>query len=192
MEALYQYRHTALNELIKRIQNLPKELEKPIKIYLFYPAQRIKHDAIIYAPINFGILRKGIFADIRGKFPILESIVGVQGLAAKYWYYAEKGRGPGKMPPHDAIRLWVRRKIHPHFEAVQVSPGIYRRRYKRGHERMQAERKIERLTWAIKRKIAREGTKGAFFFKRAYEQNERFIIQAFGKIAELIVNYIGD
>ena len=70
-----------------------------------------------------------------------------------YWEYIERGRGPGKFPPPEAIRNWI--------EVKHIVP--------------RNDTTVPQLTYLISRKIAREGTKG----KHALEGTVDFIKNEF-------------
>lgn len=95
-----------------------------------------------YTPVNTGTLRAGTTTDILG------AGINIQGVVMNPVMYAlpvEEGRKPGRMPPVEAIQLWVIRK------------GI-------------GDRDKSRSTaFLIARAIGRRGTKGAFMFKRGYQ-----------------------
>lgn len=95
-----------------------------------------------YTPVNTGTLRAGTTTDILGRG------FNVQGVIVNPLTYAvavENGRKPGRMPPIDAIQLWVIRK------------GIAGRDDSRS------------VAFLIARAIGRRGTKGAFMFKKGYQ-----------------------
>lgn len=69
--------------------------------------------------------------------------VGVVGPAQTYADIREVGRRPGKMPPNEPIELWVKRKMRP------------------------AKDKLKSTTFLVRRKIGRQGYRGAFMFINA-------------------------
>jgi hypothetical protein len=81
--------------------------------------------------------------------------VGARGPSAKYVIYADKGRGPGKMPPIDKIETWV--KIKP----------VKLRNLKTGKFEKRTPQKIRSVAFLIARKIGREGSEGSDFYSDA-------------------------
>lgn len=73
-------------------------------------------------------------------------LVGTLTNDAPHAYYAEHGRGPGRMPPDEPIRAWVRAR------------GI-----------------DERAVFLIRRKIAREGTEGHEIIPKVMKDGERYV-----------------
>lgn len=93
-------------------------------------------------PVNSGTLRAGISTEMHG------TSTNLQGIVLNPVMYAlpvEDGRKPGKMPPVEAIQLWVIRK--------GIGP--------RGDSRSTA--------FVIARSIGRRGTKGAHMFKNGFD-----------------------
>lgn len=102
----------------------------------------VESQVAAYTPVNQGALRAGTTTDILGRG------VNIQGVISNPLVYAlpvENGRKPGRMPPVDAIQLWVIRK------------GIAGRDDSRS------------VAFLIARAIGRRGTKGAFMFKKGYQ-----------------------
>ena len=70
-----------------------------------------------------------------------------------YWKYVDKGRGPGKFPPPEAITNWIEVKhIVPRADMNGRTPSV------------------EQLSFLIGRKIAEEGTTPHPFFDQAREE----------------------
>ena len=93
-------------------------------------------------PVNTGTLRQSIQPVIRGQAP---SFVGEVGSPLIYGWPVERGRRPGKMPPVDAIELWVNRKL-----------GL------QGNE-------AKSVAFLVARAIGRRGTRGEAMFFRGTE-----------------------
>lgn len=71
-----------------------------------------------------------------------------------YWYYIENGRGPGRMPPIDAIEKWIR--IKP------IIPNAINNRVP----------DTRQLAYLIARKIGEEGTTGYHDLERTLNDSE--------------------
>lgn len=96
-----------------------------------------------FTPVNSGALRGSITTAVTGT-PV--SLHGEVVTDIIYGWPVEEGRRPGRMPPVDAIQLWVTRKL-----------GI-------------GGLEARRVAYVIARAIGRRGTKGAFMFKKGFEQ----------------------
>jgi len=94
-------------------------------------------------PVNFGTLRASFAKEIHGT---AYDMTGIVGTSLVYGLPVEMGRKPGRMPPVDAIKLWVVRKL-----------GI------KGQD-------ADRVAYAIAYSIGKKGTKGAFMVQQAYDQ----------------------
>jgi hypothetical protein len=116
------------------------------------------------APVNTGALRASINHQILSPFP---NLVGSVGTPVEYGIVMEEGRKPGsRMPPVDAIKLWVVRKLGiPPAEADSVA-------------------------FVIARSIGRKGIKGREYFKESLEVSEPLINELFAAaIARSVQRY---
>jgi hypothetical protein len=68
-------------------------------------------------------------------------------MTTSYADFVEEGRSPGSMPPYDAIRRWVRRKL-----------GV------------RGTRETHDVTWAIMLKIKKRGIPGKHLIERAWKR----------------------
>ena len=73
-----------------------------------------------------------------------------------YGYVVDKGRKPGKMPPTDAIKKWIRQK------------PLRLRDLKTGSFVKMTESKVDSVAFAIANKIKKEGTKPTYFFSTPF------------------------
>lgn len=69
-----------------------------------------------------------------------------------YGYVVDKGRNPGKMPPTDAIKKWIRQK------------PLRLRDLKTGSFVKMTDKKVDSVAFAIATKMKKEGTKPTYFF----------------------------
>lgn len=69
-----------------------------------------------------------------------------------YGYVVDKGRNPGKMPPVDAIKKWIRQK------------PLRLRDLKTGSFVKMTDKKVDSVAFAIATKMKKEGTKPTYFF----------------------------
>lgn len=93
--------------------------------------------------------------------------------APTYWYYAENGRGPGKMPPINVIADWIRkRNITPYASKNGRVPTT------------------NQLAFLIARKIGNEGTisedKG--WFKKTNDEIQKTLYDRIGDAIALDVS----
>jgi len=95
-------------------------------------------------------------------------------LMDSYWYYVDKGRKPGKMPPIADIVDWIINKpIKPNNivkpKVAKVS-GANRLKNKKGSSgkinATKGANRIKGLAYVIARSIAKNGTKGSKFYSR--------------------------
>ena len=108
-------------------------------------------------PVNTGALRQSIQPVIRGRAP---SFVGEVGTPLVYGWPVERGRKPGKMPPIDAIELWVNRKL--------------------GLEGSEARG----VAYLIARTIGRRGTRGEAMFFRGTEASRTRVDQIWSNVPD--------
>ncbi|HET7276134.1 MAG TPA: hypothetical protein VFI91_13275 [Longimicrobiaceae bacterium] len=100
-----------------------------------------------------GGLRGSIAGEVRQASSMGVGVpIGRVGSPLPYALVVERGRQPGKMPPPEALELWVRRKL-----------GV------------QNVNEARSVAYLIARKIGREGTEGAHMFRYAAQHNESTI-----------------
>jgi hypothetical protein len=91
-----------------------------------------------------------------------------------YWKYVEEGRGPGKYPPINDIKNWIRVK--------PVTPTIY-------NEKLPT---IDQLAYLIARKIHLRGTRGKYLLQASLDELSVFDLldEAITKDLEIQVNNV--
>lgn len=141
----------------KEIQEFGKELAGIDKLVrqefsrTMTKSLNILEDAIVQrTPVNQGILRAGTATEQRSMGRKLRGLVVNP---VSYAWPVEAGRRPGKMPPVDAIKLWVIRK------------GIAR-----GKE-------ADSAAFLIARAIGRRGTQGSQMFEEGFDASLPTIIR---------------
>lgn len=80
-----------------------------------------------------------------------------------YWIYAEKGRGPGKMPPKGSLMKWMQ------FKQILPQPM----QLKSGRTVLPS---MESLEFLIRRKIGREGTEGSHTWEATENEIKQSLI----------------
>ena len=113
----------------------------------------------LMTPVNFGILRAGIHGRVINH---LHGDVTAVGPGANYVEFIELGRRPGKFPPVDAIRLWVKRKLKV------------------------TGKDINRVAYLVGRKIATKGFVGSFMFQKTVKKERGNVIRIFQLAANRI------
>jgi hypothetical protein len=125
----------------------------------------IVEEAVVQrTPVNTGALRQGIATKINGTpiSALFEGQVFAGGAGGIYGLPVEKGRRAGRMPPPDAIELWVRRKL-----AV-------------------SEEEVSRVAFLIARAIGRRGTVGVHMFEEGLKASERLVGDRFERASDRI------
>lgn len=81
----------------------------------------------------------------------------------EYWYYAEHGRGPGKMPPKGSLLQWMQfKQILPHPMTLSNGRTVIP--------------SMESLEFLIRRKIGKEGTQGSHTWELTETQMKQQLI----------------
>jgi len=167
----------------------PRIAERELRIGLDDALGYTMTQVVDRTPVNTGVLRESIYDEITG---LRVNIGGVdlEGIVSSSDYEpkvnaVEFGRKPGKMPPVEAIALWVRRKGLA--GAYKVTAGKTGRHTRIG-KREQQRREDWSLAWAIAIKIKRAGTKGAFMFTKAFEASQSYIVKVMDAAVDRILN----
>lgn len=111
-------------------------------------------EVIARTPVNFGLLRQSWQTTQTHTSP-----TAAMGAVVSNWPYAaavEYGRKPGKMPPVDAIELWVRRKL-------QISD----------------DKRARSVAFVIARAIGRRGTVGRYMAQLGLSAAQPYVIKLF-------------
>lgn len=88
---------------------------------------------------------------------------------ADYWKYVEDGRGPGKFPPPDQIKEWMRFKhVIPSAKSSRKVPST------------------DQVAYLIGRKIATQGTKATHFLSETLESPQ--VLEMLGEIEDLVAD----
>lgn len=103
---------------------------------------------------------------------------GARGAGAKYVRWVEEGRGPGRMPPVEPIRQWVRAK------------PLKLRNLKTGQFTPLTDSNVNSAAFLIARKIGRKGTEGKRIFERAVETYRPELTTIQEAVAKDITSYV--
>lgn len=148
-----------------------KELYEKYKDKLFEQVLKlaIKIESLMKknAPVGAtGVLKNSI----NTKFVPYENGVLIEiGSPIEYASYVEFGTKP-HMPPHRPIELWVERVIQPHIRAIRIAYEESRAVPVRAVYVKNKEKAIQSVTWAIKKKIAKFGTKEQKFVRKSLDE----------------------
>ena len=161
----------------------PRVVEQELRAGMNDALEIVLNEVVDRAPVASGIFRESLYSEIVGvKAGIggvdVEGVVSSSDYEPKVWAI-EYGRPPGKMPPIEAIALWVRRK------GIAGVFSVKTKKRKGG----QAQRQKEDLSaaWAIAINIARHGTKAQKVFEQAGKASERKVIGVFDDVEQRIL-----
>jgi hypothetical protein len=145
---------SGLEETAASVDAYPQFVSQELNVAMEASLQFAEGQIAARTPVGVsGNLRKGLNHQILSPFP---NLVGSVGSPQPYAPVMEEGRRPGaKMPPVDAIKIWVVRKLGvPPEEADGVA-------------------------FVIARSIARKGIEGRHMFKEGLEVSEPHINRLF-------------
>lgn len=105
-----------------------------------------------------GTLLGSVFGEMHGSPVAVHGVVAAGPPADRYALVVERGRTPGRrMPPAEALLVWVRQKLHPASDKIARS-----------------------LAFVIARSVGRKGFPGVHMFEnafRAHQANVRRLIR---------------
>src|SRR3990167_741483 len=156
----------------------PRIAERELRIGLDDALGYTAAQVVERVPVNTGVLRESIYDEITG-LRVSISGIDLEGVVSSSDYEpkvnaVEFGRKPGKMPPVEAIALWVRRKGLA--GTYKVAASKIGRHARIGGPEKQRKEDLS-LAWAIAIRIARFGTKGAFMFEKGLAASESYIVK---------------
>lgn len=163
----------------------PKIAEKGLSSALDESLAFATGQVVDLAPVNTGIFRGSIFNENRGVEVDLFRGIDMEGIVSSSDFEPkvnaiEFGRAAGKMPPIEAILLWVKqRKLAGVFS---VKTG------KRLGSKATKERQDLAAAWGIAKHIAATGTEAQRVFERAFEASIEPIGKIFDDNIDLILN----
>jgi hypothetical protein len=147
-----------LEEVTDDLDAYPMFVNQELTVAMEASLQLAEGQIAARTPVNFGPLRSSIDYSIISPFP---NLVGRIGSPLPYAIVMEEGRRPGaRMPPVDAIKLWVVRKL-------KVPP-----------------QEADSVAFLVARSIARKGIEGRHMFAEGLEAAEPHIRQLFNNAIE--------
>jgi hypothetical protein len=123
---------SGIDETKANVEGYPADLQRELGIAMEQSLQLLETAVKERTPRNTGLLADNINHQIISPFPDLVGSVGSSPITP-YAPVIEYGRKPGTMPPVDAIKLWVVRKLGiSGKEADSAAWGIAKNIAKRG------------------------------------------------------------
>ena len=99
---------------------------------------------------------QGLQKDVTGA--TLDNLTGRLAATAGHSWYVENGRAPGRMPPYDAIALWVKRKGIAQAGKFKRGDAAFKQSVKSFRKQVAAQAAFDSTVFAIRLAIARRGT----------------------------------
>ncbi len=145
----------------------------------------IENLAVDFMPVNTGVARGSVYSENRGTKVDLLRGVDLEGFVSSSDFAPkiealEFGRAAGKMPPIEAIALWVKQRGLAGVFSVKTR--------KRLGSKAKKQKQDVSVAWAIARHIAKHGTEAQWVFKRAAEASEEYVNNAFDDALDQILN----
>lgn len=158
--------HIDLREVLAQASRLQRADFAPLLLDAMDAALLLVEEQVTArTPVNTGLLRGSIAHETYGRPP---DFVGVVSTPSIYGEAVEVGRRPGQLPNVGRLAYWVARK------------GI-----------AQGEQ-AERVAWAIAKRIAQSGVRGAQMFKDGLQASTPGVIAAFEAAVERIAREVAD
>lgn len=161
-----------IDELIQRLDNVPKEIKSANKIALGATALFIRGQIEERWKVDTGFSRSRIDSEIDTGIDGTDLNVGFITKEVDYAWYVENGRRPGKFPPLDVITGWLggkkalQQSMITRFFPNKAVPLIQRQSV---YNKLTPQQKG--LVFIIGRGMAKNGTKGAFAFRNVRERH---------------------
>lgn len=149
-----------LEQFLGSLEDVERVVAPRVRRMMRISLDTIEAGVVARTPVNLGLLRGSIGTEIRGARLNLHGEVATANLYAEP---VEKGRRAGRMPPIDAIELWVvRKRIAPPDQARGVA-------------------------FLIARAIGAHGTQGAHMFEEGFRAAEPHVLNLWrGLPAEIV------
>lgn len=160
--------------------------EKELDIALDDALGFIEGQVVDFMPTNTGIARGSVYSENRGVEVDLLKGIDLEGFVSSSDFEPkinaiEYGRAAGKMPPVEAIALWVKQRGLAGVFSVKTRKRLGSKAKKRKEDLSAA--------WAIAIHIMRHGTKPQWVFKQAAEASEDYIDKVFNEAVDDIINH---
>lgn len=162
MANLYELNFGGLDIVQRALAQAPGTVMREVRVFMKEAVALLQAEVVDRTPAAYGDLRRSII----GRVSVNESeMIGVLGSPLAYAVPVELGAKPHFMGEKgiDALADWVKVKI-PLGQSVSIKTG----RPLKTKGLAEAARQV---AFAIARKIAKKGTKGAFMFRDALSAN---------------------
>ncbi len=139
-----------------------------------------------FSPANTGVFRGSIFTENQGVEVDLLKDIDLEGFVSSSDFEPkvnaiEFGRLPGKMPPIEAILLWVKQR--------QLAGVFSVKTRKRLGSKAKKNKQDISTAWGVARHIAKHGTKAQHVFERAFEESGDYITKTFSDAIDRIITH---
>ena len=152
-----------VEDLARAFDELPKKLARGINRAMHKAVTVVQGRVVVHTPVFLGNLRGSIFTQVKGT-PI--NVIGTVATNLVYGAPVEFGRRPGRMPPVDALEMWVRRQL-----------GVS------GDE-------ARSVAFVVARAIGRRGTKARKMFDKGSRESVQPVLKIFtNMVNEVIVEF---
>lgn len=156
---------TDITDFAAALSRHPEQVSNEIRKMMQISLDTLEQTIAGNTPVNNGLLRGSLTNRMQGHPATW--LVGEVFSPLIYAEPVEHGRKPGKMPPVDAIELWVIRKL-----------GI------------SDPNESRQVAFAIARKIAKYGTAGAGMFQKGFDQASGPIMRLWDTLPDKILQYL--
>jgi hypothetical protein len=154
----------SIKEILDLAKKYPKIVRQEVLKTMEIVTARLEKEVVERTPMGVGGaagLAGSVFGEVRS---FGKKVTGIVGTPLEYGEVVEMGRRPGRaMPPVGPIALWAQRIL-----------GV-------------PENESRSVGFAIARKIAVKGTKGARMFERAWQHMEGWAIAQFNEIPARVI-----
>jgi len=155
-----------LEEVQALLRRFPQVVEAETRNTMRKSVDHMQEQVSGRTPVNTGALRGSIGTHITGSL-VGGALVGRVSTSIPYAEPVEFGRKKGKMPPVDAIEMWVVRK------------GIARGEDTRS------------VAFVIARAIGRRGTKGRYMFRDGFDAGKDRVIRLWDSLLDNVLGRLG-
>lgn len=158
---------TQITDFAAALSRHPEQVSNEIRKMMQISLDALEQAIVGFTPVNTGNLRGSITNAMTGHPATW--LAGEVFTPSIYGEPVEYGRKAGRMPPVDAIELWVIRKLG-------ISDPVESRQ----------------VAWAVAKKIAASGTAGAGMFQKGFDAASGPIGRMWETLPDKILQYLED
>jgi len=179
MAELMHFELRGLDVVQRAWAQAPEVVDDEIRRFLLWATSHLQAEVADRTPTTFGQLRGSILGTVDAT---PSGLLGVVGTSLDYAPAVELGTKPHFMGRKgiDALTEWVKQKI-PLGQAVSAKTG-------RPLKTPGIDQAARGVAFAIARKIAKHGTKGAFMFLNAFNANKALVEDRFDQTVATIAS----